>query len=104
MSSDLSVSNEKGDRLITDPLKFFIAFFGFGLFGCLRYRENRNKGAAFKSLVELNSAFGGCKDCVVFAHSDVFTWPHLCTALTHDDVSWNDGFATEFFHTKTATG
>jgi hypothetical protein len=70
----------------------------FGLFRGLRDRKNGNECATFKSLMELDGAFGRCKDCVIFTLADAFTWPPFVTALTHDDVAWVDSLTAKDFY------
>lgn len=53
--------------------------------------------------MELNVPFDCREDGVVFAHTNAHARPHLCATLTHDDVTWDDDFAAEFFHAKTTT-
>jgi hypothetical protein len=99
----LLVKTKKGTGSITDPLNIF-CHFGFGLLSGLRHWENRNKGTAFKALVEGHSTVGGCKDGVIFAQTNAFARPKLGAALTYDDVACDGRLATIQFHAKAATG
>jgi hypothetical protein len=53
--------------------------------------------------MELNVAFDSCKDRVILAHANVLAREHLCAALAHDDVAWDDSFAAKFLNAKTTT-
>lgn len=53
--------------------------------------------------MELYVAFSSCEDRVILAHANAHTWEHLCTALTQDDVAWNDDLATVFLNAEAAT-
>ena len=92
---------EKGTGLHRSPQ--FILPEKFGLFSGLRHWKNRNKGTALEAFVEFDVAVDGCKNRVILAHADAHAWPHLRATLAHDDVTWNDDFATEFLYAKTTT-
>ena len=53
--------------------------------------------------VEVDVAINECKKGVVLAHANVLAGMPLGATLTNDDVSGDDGFATELFHTQAIT-
>jgi hypothetical protein len=50
--------------------------------------------------VEAHTSSDECKNRVVPAKPNVFSWQKLCPPLTHDDVTGDDRFAAEFFDTQ----
>ena len=77
--------------------------FGNGLFSSLGRWQHRNERPAFQALVEFHVSNDGCKDCVIFAHADIFTRPPFRTALAADDIARNDVLATELLDAETAS-
>lgn len=51
-------------------------------------------------LIECNATGYQCEERVVTTYSDASTWVVACAALAHDDVAWNNCFATEFLNTE----
>ena len=70
------------------------------LFSCVRYRHDRYVLTVVALLAELDFTFNLGKKRVVFAHADVRARIPFGAALTDDDVTRNDVFATELFHAK----
>lgn len=85
------------------PIPDIHIIFGYGLFSGFRHWYDRNECAVFQAFVELNVTFNRGKDCVILAHADILTRPKFRAALTHNDVTWDDKFATIFLYAKTAT-
>lgn len=94
--------NKNGTGGSADP-RIFSNLTGYGLFSGLRARQNRNKCTVFKAFVELDIAIHHGKDRVILTHAHTCARPELGTALTHDDIAGDDGFATVFFHAKATT-
>ena len=54
-------------------------------------------------LVEVDVAVNTCVDGVILAHVYIVTRVPLGATLTDDDVTCDDGFATELFNAETIT-
>ncbi|SOB54416.1 hypothetical protein PLUA15_500084 [Pseudomonas lundensis] len=50
--------------------------------------------------LELDHAFHFREQGVIFAHTNAVASVELGTALTHDDVAWNDSLAAIHLHAK----
>jgi hypothetical protein len=59
--------------------------------------NNGNVRSVVGFFAEFHNAVGQCKERVVFAHSNVFTWVVLRTALTNDDVPCDATLAAKDF-------